>query len=63
MSDTAGYIPIRQLGGGATGYGTDLKLDQTWRPDPWDRDYNRKSRFNSTRVQRKLNETKLIKLN
>ncbi|XP_055530562.1 uncharacterized protein LOC129721701 isoform X2 [Wyeomyia smithii] len=53
VSDTAGYIPLTSIQAGhprvPSAYGSDL--DSSWRPDPWDRDYNRRYRFNNTRVQ------------
>lgn len=63
LSDTNGYVPINPLrGAGAaipphlyaagTGGGSEL---EAWRPEVWDRDYNRRYRFNNTRVQRKHN--------
>lgn len=60
LADTNGYVPINPLrGAGAipphlyaagTGGGSEL---EAWRPEIWDRDYNRRYRFNNTRVQRK----------
>ncbi|XP_053674692.1 uncharacterized protein LOC128725000 [Anopheles nili] len=55
VSDTSGYIPLTALQSSHPRlpsppvYGGDL--DAAWRPDPWDRDYNRRYRFNNTRVQ------------
>ncbi|XP_062708170.1 uncharacterized protein LOC109428714 isoform X1 [Aedes albopictus] len=54
VSDTAGYIPLTSLQAAThqrlpPAYGSDI--DPAWRPDPWDRDYNRRHRFNNTRVQ------------
>ncbi|XP_058456868.1 uncharacterized protein LOC131434232 [Malaya genurostris] len=53
VSDTAGYIPLTSIQAGhsrlPSAYGSDI--DPAWRPDPWDRDYNRRHRFNNTRVQ------------
>jgi hypothetical protein len=60
LSDSSGYIPLAQVrgrvpggggGGGGAAYGTDL---ENWRPELWDRDYNRRYRYNNTRVQRKF---------
>ena len=56
VSDTSGYIPLTALQSSHPRlppppvYGGDI--DAAWRPDPWDRDYNRRYRFNNTRVQR-----------
>jgi hypothetical protein len=48
----AGYVPLNSLRAGQPGtpqlYNADL---ETWRPELWDRDYNRRYRFNNTRVQ------------
>ncbi|XP_035905438.1 uncharacterized protein LOC118509236 [Anopheles stephensi] len=55
VSDTSGYIPLTALQSSHPRlppppvYGGDI--DAAWRPDPWDRDYNRRYRFNNTRVQ------------
>ncbi|XP_052861127.1 uncharacterized protein LOC128268144 [Anopheles cruzii] len=54
VSDTSGYIPLTSLQPShprlpPPAYGGDI--DAAWRPDPWDRDYNRRYRFNNTRVQ------------
>ncbi|XP_052895706.1 uncharacterized protein LOC128302898 [Anopheles moucheti] len=55
VSDTSGYIPLTALQSSHPRlppppvYGADI--DAAWRPDPWDRDYNRRYRFNNTRVQ------------
>ncbi|XP_049299514.1 uncharacterized protein LOC125772134 isoform X2 [Anopheles funestus] len=55
VSDTSGYIPLTALQSSHPRlppppvYGSDI--DAAWRPDPWDRDYNRRYRFNNTRVQ------------
>ncbi|XP_065080748.1 uncharacterized protein LOC135703439 [Ochlerotatus camptorhynchus] len=54
VADTAGYIPLTSLQASShprlpPAYGSDI--DPAWRPDPWDRDYNRRHRFNNTRVQ------------
>ncbi|XP_050094045.1 uncharacterized protein LOC126576783 [Anopheles aquasalis] len=55
VSDTSGYIPLTSLQSShprippPPAYGSDI--DAAWRPDPWDRDYNRRYRFNNTRVQ------------
>uniref|UniRef100_A0A182N7Q1 ZP domain-containing protein n=1 Tax=Anopheles dirus TaxID=7168 RepID=A0A182N7Q1_9DIPT len=55
VSDTSGYIPLTALQSShprlppPPAYGGDI--DAAWRPDPWDRDYNRRYRFNNTRVQ------------
>lgn len=51
----AGYVPLNSLRGGPQPaapqlYNADL---EAWRPELWDRDYNRRYRFNNTRVQRK----------
>lgn len=43
-------IPPHLYAAGASGGGADL---EAWRPEVWDRDYNRRYRFNNTRVQRK----------
>ncbi|KFB51115.1 AGAP006705-PA-like protein [Anopheles sinensis] len=59
VSDTSGYIPLTALQSShqrlppppqPSVYGGDLDA-AAWRPDPWDRDYNRRYRFNNTRVQ------------
>uniref|UniRef100_A0AAG5DEY8 ZP domain-containing protein n=1 Tax=Anopheles atroparvus TaxID=41427 RepID=A0AAG5DEY8_ANOAO len=59
VSDTSGYIPLTALQSShqrlppppsPPGYGGDIDA-AAWRPDPWDRDYNRRYRFNNTRVQ------------
>lgn len=59
LADTNGYVPINSLRGpgaisphlyaAGTGSGSEL---EAWRPEVWDRDYNRRYRFNNTRVQR-----------
>lgn len=58
LSDTAGYIPIapgrgngRPIAPSSSAYAEDPEAP--WRPDLWDRDYNRRYRYNNTRVQRK----------
>lgn len=61
LADSNGYVPLNSLRGppgaiapqlyaGSTGGGAEL---ESWRPEVWDRDYNRRYRFNNTRVQRK----------
>ena len=61
LSEPNGYVPLNSLRGppgavapqlyaGSTGGGSEL---ESWRPEVWDRDYNRRYRFNNTRVQRK----------
>jgi hypothetical protein len=60
LADTNGYVPINSLRGpgaaipphlyaAGTGGGSEL---ESYRPEIWDRDYNRRYRFNNTRVQR-----------
>lgn len=58
LADTSGYIPLNSLRGGQAPpippqlyAGTDL---EAWRPELWDRDYNRRYRYNNTRVQREI---------
>lgn len=57
LSDANGYIPLNSLRGPAPPIppqlyaGSDL---EAWRPELWDRDYNRRYRFNNTRVQREI---------
>uniref|UniRef100_A0A336M711 CSON011219 protein n=1 Tax=Culicoides sonorensis TaxID=179676 RepID=A0A336M711_CULSO len=49
LSDTTGYLPITPLRARPSSiYSNDL---ENWRPDVWDRDYNRRFRYNNTRVQ------------
>ncbi|CRK96102.1 CLUMA_CG009538, isoform A [Clunio marinus] len=55
LSDTSGYIPLNSLRNGPAPViapqlygGADL---EAWRPELWDREYNRRYRFNNTRVQ------------
>jgi hypothetical protein len=57
LADNSGYIPINPLRSGGPApiapqlyAGADL---ESWRPELWDRDYNRRYRYNNTRVQRK----------
>ncbi|XP_037044683.1 uncharacterized protein LOC119080431 [Bradysia coprophila] len=57
LSDTSGYVPVTSLRGRpgvsippSGPYHTAPDLE-TWRPDPWDRDYNHRHRYNTTRVQ------------
>ncbi|XP_055610182.1 uncharacterized protein LOC129757087 isoform X2 [Uranotaenia lowii] len=54
VSDSAGYIPLTSIQASShsrlpQAYGSDI--EQGWRPEIWDRDYNRRYRHNSTRVQ------------
>lgn len=58
LSDTSGYVPVTSLRGRpgvsippSAPYHTAPDLE-TWRPDPWDRDYSHRHRYNTTRVQR-----------
>lgn len=64
LSDANGYVPLNSLRGppgsisphlfataAGTGGGAEL---EPWRPELWDRDYNRRYRYNNTRVQRKI---------
>lgn len=57
VSEPGDYIPLNALRGPAQPIapqlyaGSDL---EAWRPELWDRDYNRRYRFNNTRVQREL---------
>lgn len=61
LSESSGYIPVTALRRPPpqsqqlppANYQQQIDLE-AWRPDPWDRDYNRRFRFNNTRVQRKL---------
>ncbi|KAJ6640564.1 Cuticlin-6 [Pseudolycoriella hygida] len=57
LSDTSGYVPVTSLRGRpgvsippSAPYHTAPDLE-TWRPDPWDRDYTHRHRYNTTRVQ------------
>lgn len=56
LSESSGYIPVTSLRNRpiAPNYHPSADLE-TWQADPWDRDYNRRLRFNNTRVQRKFN--------
>lgn len=52
LSDSTGYLPITPLRARPSSiYSNDL---ENFRPDVWDRDYNRRFRQNNTRVQRKF---------
>lgn len=68
LADSNGYVPLNSLRGppgavapqlyaGSTGGGSEL---ESWRPEVWDRDYNRRYRFNNTRVQRKEIDEQLM---
>ncbi|KAL7049562.1 hypothetical protein ACKWTF_003764 [Chironomus riparius] len=53
VSDPNGYVPLNPLRGPAVlpphlYAGADL---EAWRPELWDRDYNRRYRYNNTKVQ------------
>lgn len=65
LSEPSGYVPVSTLRGRpvpqSPPYHTGSDLE-TWRPDPWDRDYNHRFRYNSTRVQRKFFCLRLKKL-
>lgn len=57
LADTNAYIPLDSLRGPATPIAPQLYAGadlEAWRPELWDRDYNRRYRFNNTRVQRKF---------
>lgn len=63
MSDPNGYVPLNSLRGPAVlpphlYAGADL---ESWRPELWDRDYNRRYRFNNTKVQR-MSNLELLKI-
>ncbi|KAL9699541.1 hypothetical protein quinque_002982 [Culex quinquefasciatus] len=54
VSDSSGYIPLTSLQSATHSRlppSYQQESDPAWRPDPWDRDYNRRHRFNNTRVQ------------
>lgn len=54
LSDQSGYIPLNSLRGGPQPIAPQLYAGQdleAWRPELWDRDYNRRYRYNNTRVQ------------
>ncbi|CAO1333845.1 unnamed protein product [Diamesa hyperborea] len=54
LSDQSGYIPLNSLRGGPQPIAPQLYGGQdleAWRPELWDRDYNRRYRYNNTRVQ------------
>lgn len=57
LADTNGYIPLNSLRGPAPPIAPQLYAGadlEAWRPELWDRDYNRRYRYNNTRVQRKF---------
>lgn len=57
MPDANDYVPLNSLRGPPQSIppqlyaGNDL---ESWRPEVWDRDYNRRYRYNNTRVQREI---------
>lgn len=61
LADTNGYIPLNSLRGPAPPIAPQLYAGadlEAWRPELWDRDYNRRYRFNNTKVQRELMKCK-----
>lgn len=55
LSESSGYIPVTSLRNRPIAPNYHPADLETWHADPWDRDYNRRLRFNNTRVQRKFN--------
>lgn len=56
LSETAGYIPVTSLRNRPTGINSGYHLEgeiDSWRQEPWERDYGQRFKLNNTRVQRK----------
>ena len=60
LPDANGYVPLGSLRGPPQPIppqlyaGNDL---ESWRPELWDREYNRRYRYNNTRVQREISDS------
>lgn len=52
-SGPSGSSSISASGTGSGSYHSGGYEIENWRPDTWDRDYNKRLRYNNTRVQRK----------